>query len=89
MSDVPQSMTESSIQVRELSHYQFTWIAGEPGENGTWTLQLILDQGASEEVLTLDDDDADVLQDLLRNTSTAFYDVSRRTLMFGVTKVGG
>ena len=71
MSDLPQPVTDNSIQVRELSHYQFTWIAGEPGENGTWTLQLILDQGAWEEVLTLDDDDADVLQDLLRNTSTA------------------
>jgi hypothetical protein len=88
VSDVPQPVTDNSLLVRELSHYQFSWVAGEPGENGTWTLQLILDQGAWEEVLTLNDDDADVLQELLSKTSTAFYDVPRRTLMFGVTKVG-
>ncbi len=88
MSDVSQPATDITLQVREVSHYQFSWMAGDPGEDGTWTLQLILDQGASEEVLLLDDDDADVLQDLLRNTSTAFYDVARKTLMFGVTKVG-
>jgi hypothetical protein len=35
---------------------------------GTYTLQLVLDQGAWEEVLTLDPDDADNLQDLLSNT---------------------
>ena len=63
-------------------------MAGEPGESGTYTLQLVLDQGAWEEVLTISPDDADALQDLLVNTSTVYYDVSRRTLMFGVTKVG-
>lgn len=33
-------------------------------------------------------DDADVLQDLLENTGTVHYDVTRRTLMFGVTPAG-
>lgn len=88
MTEVPQPVTDNTLQVRELSHYQFSWVAGEPGESGTWTLQLILDQGAWEEVLTVDDDDADVLQELLRKAPTAFYDVARRTLMFGVKKVG-
>jgi hypothetical protein len=86
--EVQQPVTDNSLLVRQLSHYQFSWVAGEPGESGTWTLQLILDQGAWEEVLTVDDDDADVLQDLLANTSAAYYDVARRVLMFGVTKVG-
>ena len=88
MTDVPQPVTDNSLQVRQLSHYQFSWVAGEPGESGTWTLQLVLDQGAWEEVLTLTPDDADALQDLLVNTNTVYYDVARRTLMFGVTKVG-
>jgi hypothetical protein len=48
----------------------------------------VLDQGAWEEVLTLDSDDADNLQDLLVNTSTVHYDIERRVLLFGVTKVG-
>ena len=81
-------MTDDSLRVRELSHYQFSWTATDSGQGGVWTLQLVLDQGAWEEVLTLTADDADALQDLLVNTSTVYYDVSRRALMFGVTKAG-
>ena len=88
MPKVPQPATDDTIQVRQLSHYQFSWVAGEPGAPGTYTLQLVLDQGAWEEVLTLDPDDADNLQDMLSTASTVFYDVARRTLMFGTTKVG-
>jgi len=88
MPEVPQPVTDDSLKVRQLSHYQFSWVAGEAGQNGTYTLQLVLDQGAWEEVLTLSADDADALQDLLANTSTVYYDVSRRALMFGVTKAG-
>jgi hypothetical protein len=85
---VQQPVTDDSIQVRQLSHYQFTWVAGEPGQTGTWTLQLVLDQGAWEEVLTVDPDDADNLQDMLSTASIVHYDIRRRTLMFGTTPVG-
>jgi hypothetical protein len=88
MPKVPQPATDDTIQVRQLSHYQFTWVASEPGAPGTYTLQLVLDQGAWEEVLTLDADDADNLQDMLSTASTVYYDVARRTLMFGTTKGG-
>ncbi|GAB7189823.1 hypothetical protein NUM3379_05290 [Kineococcus sp. NUM-3379] len=88
MADVPQPVTDNTIRVRQLSHYQFSWVAGEPGSNGTYTLQLVLDQGAWEEVLTLTADDADALQDLLKNTETVHYDVERRSLIFGVTPAG-
>ena len=86
--DVQQPVTDNSIRVRQVSHYQFTWVAQEPGQPGVYTLQLVLDQGAWEEVLTLDPDDADNLQDLLANTGTVHYDVERRVLMFGVTPAG-
>ncbi len=85
---VEQPITDDAIKVRQLSHYQFTWVAGEAGEPGVWTLQLVLDQGAWEEVLTVDADDADNLQDMLATASTVFFDVGRRTLMFGTTTVG-
>lgn len=89
MSPTPkQPLTDDSIQVRQLSHYQFSWVAGEPGKPGTWTLQLVLDQGAWEEVLTVDADDADNLQDLLSTAKTVYYDVQRRTLMFGTVAPG-
>jgi hypothetical protein len=85
---VPQPVTDDSIKVRQLSHYQFSWVAGEPGHGGTYTLQLVLDQGAWEEVLTLSADDADNLQDMLSVSKDVHYDVGRRTLMFGTTPVG-
>jgi hypothetical protein len=85
---VPQPVTDDSIKVRQLSHYQFSWVAGEPGKPGTYTLQLVLDQGAWEEVLTLDPDDADNLQDLLTSASVVHFDIDRRVLLFGTTPVG-
>jgi hypothetical protein len=81
-------MTDDSLRVRQLTHYQFSWTAGEGGQSGVWTLQLVLDQGAWEEVLTVSAEDADNLQDVLKNTSNVFYDIDRRVLMFGVTKTG-
>jgi len=87
MPEVQQPVTDNSIKVRQLSHYQFSWVAGEPGQPGTYTLQLVLDQGAWEEVLTLDPDDADNLQDLLVDGGPVYYDVDRRTLMFGTKSV--
>ncbi len=38
--------------------------------------------------MTIDADDADNLQDLLSAAETVYYDVGRRTLMFGTTPVG-
>jgi hypothetical protein len=81
-------MTDDSIRVRQVTQYQFSWTAQAGGEPGIWTLQLILDQGAWEEVLTISSEDADALQDVLKNTKTIFYDIDRRVLMFGVTGVG-
>lgn len=89
MGTISQPVTDESIKVRQLSHYQFSWVAGDPGARGTFTLQLVLDAGAWEEVLTVDVDDADVLQDLLESTDTVQYDVGRHTLIFGVTPVSG
>ena len=85
---VRQPVTDDSVRVRQLSHYQFSWVAGEAGEEGTFTLQLVLDQGAWEEVLTVDSDDAEVLRGLLRSSAVVNYDVGRRVLMFGTAPVG-
>ncbi len=88
MPKVSQPVTDDSIKVRQVNHYQFSWVAGDAGQPGTWTLQLVLDQGAWEEVLTIDADDADNLQDLLSSAATVYFDVGRRTLLFGTSAVG-
>ena len=89
MPKVPQKLTDDGIKVRQLSHYQFTFVAGEPQSNGTFTLQLVLDAGAWEEVLTVTAEDAEVLRGLLGCTSPVYYDIGRRTLMFGTRPPGG
>lgn len=89
MPDLNQPITDDSIKVRQVTHYQFSWIAREPEASGVFTLQLVLDAGAWEEVLTVDAEDAEVLQGLLRKNRDIHYDVGRRTLMFGVAPAGG
>jgi hypothetical protein len=88
MPKVPQPVTDDSVRVRQVNHYQFTWVAGEPGAAGTWTLQLVLDQGAWEEIVTVTAEDADVLQDLLSEADVVYFDIGRRTLMFGTAPAG-
>jgi hypothetical protein len=85
---VEQPVTDDSIRVRQVNHFQFSWVAAKPGQPGTFTLQLVLDQGAWEEVLTVDAEDADVLQDLLASSPMVQFDIGRRVLMFGTTPVG-
>lgn len=86
---VPQPLTDDHLQIRQVSHVQFSWVAQEPGENGVITLQLVLDQGAWEEVLTVDVEDAKVLRSLLAHHDTVHFDVGRRVLLFGTAAVGG
>ena len=88
MPDVPQPVNDDTLTVRQLTHYQFSYVPGEPGADGTFTLQLVLDQGAWEEVLTVDSDDAEVLRGLLGSSKVVHFDIGRRVLMFGTTAVG-
>lgn len=88
MPKVPARITDDTIKVRQLSHFQFTWVAGESQAPGTFTLQLVLDEGAWEEVVSVSAEDAEVLQGLLSKSETVYYDIPRRTLMFGTTAPG-
>jgi hypothetical protein len=88
MPKVPDRVTDDTIKVRQVNHYQFSWVAGEPKSEGTFTLQLVLDEGAWEEVMTVDAEDAEVLTGLLARSTDVHYDIDRRTLMFGTARVG-
>ena len=86
--DVSQPVTDDSVRVRQVSHYQFSWVAQEAGGAGVLTLQLVLDQGAWEEVVTVHVQDAKVLRNLLAAHDTVHFDIGRRILMFGTAPVG-
>ena len=86
MSDV--EITPSKIQVRQVTHYQWSWTEQAKGEPGLWTAQLVLDQGVEEYIIQPDEDDADLLSDMLSSSEKVFFDTDRKVLMFGVRSVG-
>ena len=52
------------------------------GDEGEFTLQLILDQGADEYVLRPAADDLDIMLRLLQMSDSASFDTERKVLMF-------
>jgi hypothetical protein len=90
MSNIPnERLTDDSIKVRQVTHYQFSFVVGSGTEAGRFTLQLVLDQGAWEEVVSITAEDAEVVQHLLQTNNNVHYDIHRRVLMFGTRPVGG
>ena len=81
-------ITEQQIKVRKVTHWQPSFTAQAPGEDGVYTFQLVLDHGAEEEVLRVNDDDADNLFDWLSASSDVYYDLERKVVMFGTRAVG-
>ncbi len=75
--------TERQIVVRQVTHVQASWTERERGEEGDFTLQLILDQGTEEYVLRPDADDLDIILRLLQMSDRASFDTERKVLMFG------
>lgn len=82
------SITHQQIQVRQVTYWQPTWTETSPGTEGTYTFQLILDDGAEETMLTLSEGDADNLFDWLSSSSEVYYDLEREALIFGSRAVG-
>ena len=81
-------ITAAQIKVRQVTAWQATWTEESAGAPGTFTLQLILDEGAEEYVLRPTADDVDVLQELLADAANVYFDMERKVLMFGVRAVG-
>jgi hypothetical protein len=82
------TITEQQIKVRKVTHWQPSFTAKEPGEDGVYTFQLVLDHGADEAILRVNDDDADNLFDWLAASDEVYFDLDRRVLMFGTRPVG-
>ena len=74
--------TEGQIVVRQVTHVQASWTERERGEEGAFTLQLILDHGADEYILRPDADDLDIMLRLLQMSESASFDTQRKVLMF-------
>ena len=81
--------TEQSIMVRQVTDVHANWSEQERGAPGKFSFQLILDNGAEEYAIRPPADDADVLVELFKLTSTVYFDMSREVLIFGDIPLGG
>ena len=80
MADAEQH-TEQQIQVRQVTDVQASYTEEERGEEGSFTLQLILDDGAEEYVLLPTADDAKVMLKLFRSTESVYFDLGNKVLI--------
>jgi hypothetical protein len=89
MTEQAEQRTEQQIKVRQVTNYQASWTEEGREGPGSFTFQLILDNGAEEYVIRPMDEDADVLTDLFEQTGTVYFDMERKVLIFGNISVGG
>jgi len=81
--------TKSAIKVRQVTDYQASWTEEERGASGSFTVQLILDDGAEEYVLQPTVTDMKVIQDLLNSAGSVFFDLERKVLIPNDLPTGG
>jgi hypothetical protein len=81
--------TQSAIKVRQVTDYQASWTEEERGDSGSFTVQLILDDGAEEYVLQPNVKDMKVIQDLLNTAGSVFFDLERKVLIPNDLPTGG
>ena len=68
--------------MRQVTHIQASWAEQERGEEGSFTLQLILDNGAEEYILDVDSDDLQPMLKLFAKSGHTTFDLERKVLMF-------
>jgi hypothetical protein len=79
--------TAQRYTVRQVTDIQASWTETERGEEGKFTIQLILDNGVEEYIIQPDSDDMEPLLRLFRISSHATFDTERKVLMFANLKV--
>jgi hypothetical protein len=80
---VAEQNTEQSIKVRQVTDVHSNWSSQGPPENGKFSYQLILDNGAEEVLIMPTADDAKVLRDFFNDADTIYFDTEKEVLIFG------
>ena len=75
--------TEQSIKVRQVTDVHSNWSSQGTLENGKFSYQLILDNGAEEVLIMPTADDAKVLRDFFNDADTIYFDTEKEVLIFG------
>ena len=80
--DQQEAQLERRYKVRQVTNIQASWTEKERGEEGLFTLQLILDNGVEEYILQPEGEDIDVILKLFARSGGATFDLERKVLMF-------
>ena len=81
--------TEEAIRVRQVTDYQPSWSEEERGGHGSFTFQLILDNGAEEYVIQPTVGDTKVIRKWLDKSQVIAFDLERKTLVVNDLPLGG
>ena len=73
--------TEQAIRVRQVTDVQVSWTEHERGAHGSFTVQLILDNGAQEYVLQPSAEDTKVQLELFKRARVVYFDLDRQVLI--------
>ena len=73
--------TQQRITVRQVTDIQASYTELERGDEGAFTLQLILDDGAEEYVLQPTADDMKVMLRTVRSNRAVMFDLDRKVLI--------
>ena len=80
---------EQNVVVRRVTNVQASWTEGpERGAHGSFTIQLILDNGATEYVLLPTPEDAKVQLELMTRAEDVYFDLGRKVLIPSNLKLG-
>ncbi len=73
--------TEQTIRVRQVTDVQISWTEHGRGDLGSFTVQLILDNGAEEYDGPPTAEDTKVQIELLKRAKVVFFDLDRKVLL--------
>jgi len=83
---VAEQNTEQQILVRQVTDVHANWTYDGELEDGKFSFQLILDNGAEEAVVLPSAESAEVLEELIQHAETLYWDTQNQVLIFGKVK---
>ncbi|QIN79654.1 hypothetical protein GBA65_15220 [Rubrobacter marinus] len=78
--------TESAIKVRKVTDVHSNWSSQGPLQDGKFSYQLILDNGAEEALVMPTAQDAKALRDFFQDADSVYWDTENEVLIFGKIK---
>ena len=78
--------TEQTLMVRQVTDVHSNWSYQGELEQGKFSYQLILDDGAQEVVIMPTAEDGKLLRDLINDADALYWDIQNEVLIFGTVK---